>query len=189
MKVNANSLRVGNVIEHKGRLWRITRTMHTQPGKGGAYVQAELKDVVSGTKLNERFRSSEDVEKIRLDQRDFQFLYGSDNDFTFMDQESYEQVVIPRSLLDDEQISFLKDNMEVKIDFHDDKPLGVELPEKVTLTIVETEAVIKGQTAASSYKPAIMDNGLRVMVPPHIESGVRIVVSTLDSSYVERAKD
>lgn len=187
-KTNANSIRVGNVIEHQNKLWRVARTMHTMPGKGGAFVQMELKDVRSGTKLNERFRSSEGVEKVRLDQKDYQYLYAEDDNLTFMDPETYEQIILNKELLGD-QFAFLQDGMKIILESYEGSPIGVELPEMVTLEVVDTEAVVKGQTAASSYKPAMLNNGIRVMIPPFIGTGERIVVKTTDSTYFERAKD
>jgi elongation factor P len=189
MKISGNAVRPGMIIEHQGRLWRAVKIMHTQPGKGGAYLQVELKDIRDGTKLNERFRSAETVERVRLDQRAFQYLYGDGDTFTFMDIETYDQVTLPKEALGDDQIRFLQENMNVTIEFYEDSPITVELPEQVTLRIVEADPVVKGQTAASSYKPALLENGVRVMVPPHIESGTRIVINTADGSYIERAKD
>ena len=152
-------------------------------------MQVELKDVRDGTKLNERFRSGEDVERVRLDQRTYQFLYAEGADtYTFMDNENYEQITLPSEFLG-EQAAFLQENMTVTIESYEGSPIGVTLPDTVVMTIVEADPVVKGQTATSSYKPAVVDNGMRVMVPPHVESGTRIVVNTADSSYVERAKD
>ncbi len=188
MKINGNAIRPGNVIEHKGRLWRAVKIQHTQPGKGGAYLQVELKDIRDGTKLNERFRASEDVERVRLDQRQYQYLYAEGDMLTFMDQDSYEQVSLASDLVG-EPVRFLQDGMVVTIESYEGDPIGVMLPETVTMEVVEADPVVKGQTASSSYKPATLENGVRVMVPPHIEAGTRIVVNTADGSYVERAKD
>lgn len=188
MKINGNAIRPGNVIEHKGRLWQAVKIQHTQPGKGGAYLQVELRDIRDGTKLNERFRSSEDVERVRLDQRDHQYLFGDGETFTFMDTASFEQIELSRAMIGD-QAAFLQDGMTVNVESHDGEPLAVYLPETVVMTIAEADAVVKGQTASSSFKPAVLENGVRVMVPPHIESGTRIVVKPADLSYVERAKD
>jgi len=188
MKIQGNAIRPGNIIEHKDRLWRAVKIQHTQPGKGGAYLQVELKDVRDGTKLNERFRSGEDVEKVRLDQRDFQFLYAEGTDtYTFMDNENFEQITLPSEFLGD-QAAFLQEGMNVTIESYEGSTIGVSLPDTVVMTIVEADPVVKGQTASSSYKPSVLENGMRVMVPPHIESGTRIVVNTADSTYVERAK-
>ncbi|MDH3242300.1 MAG: elongation factor P [Alphaproteobacteria bacterium] len=189
MKINGNAIRPGNVIEHKNRLWVAVKIQHTQPGKGGAYLQVELKDIRDGTKLNERFRSSETVERVRLDQKEYQYLYAEDAGYTFMDSETYEQVTLGRDLVSDEQAAYLQDGMTVTIESYEGEPLSIALPEHVTMTVIEADPVVKGQTAASSYKPAQMDNGTRVMVPPHIETGMRIVVATADGTYVERAKD
>jgi elongation factor P len=187
MKIDGNAIRPGMVIEHKGRLLVATKIQHTQPGKGGAYLQVELKDIRDGTKLNERFRSSETVERVRLYDKEYQFLFADDDNFTFMDTETFEQIEIGRDMIGD-KAAFMQDGMMVTVQSYDDEPLGVSLPETVILRIEETEAVVKGQTAASSYKPAILENGLRVMVPPHVEAGTRIVVNTEDATYRERAK-
>ena len=186
MKINGNAIRPGNVVEHKGGLWRAVRIAHTQPGKGGAYLQVELRNLRDGTKLNERFRASEDVERVRLDQKDYQFLFASDNMYTFMDTESYEQIELNGNLLGD-QAAFLQDGMNVTIESYEDEPIGISLPEHVTLEVSETEPVVKGQTAAASYKPAVLENGVRTSVPPFVGIGDRIVVNTEDASYVRRA--
>ncbi|MCZ6813332.1 MAG: elongation factor P [Alphaproteobacteria bacterium] len=188
MKINGNAIRPGNVIEHKGRLWVAVKTQHTQPGKGGAYLQVELKDIRDGTKLNERFRSSESVERVRLDQKEYQYLYAEEHSYTFMDTETYEQIALSKDMIDDHQAAYLQDGIMVKVESYEGEPLSITLPEHITMTVLEADPVIKGQTAASSYKPAQMDNGSRVMVPPHIETGMRIVVATADGTYVERAK-
>ena len=185
--VNANSLRVGNVVNHQKRLWRVAKTNHTMPGKGGAFIQAELKELQTGSKLNERFRSTEDVDVVRLDQQNMQFLYAEPDSFAFMDAETFEQVSLDKELLG-EQAAFLQDGMTIIVESYEGKALGIELPAQVTLEIMETEGVVKGQTAASSNKPAIMDNGIRVMVPPFLNVGDKIIVRTLDSTYQERAK-
>lgn len=186
MKINGNAVRPGNVIEHKGGLWRAVRIAHTQPGKGGAYLQVELRNLRDGTKLNERFRASEDVERVRLDQKDFQFLFAGDDMYTFMDTETYEQIELNGDLLGD-QAAYLQDGMNVTIESYEGEPIGISLPEHVTLEVSETEPVVKGQTAAASYKPAMLENGLRTSVPPFVGTGDRIVVSTEDGSYVRRA--
>ncbi|WP_417458044.1 elongation factor P [Kordiimonas sp.] len=186
MKIDGNAVRPGNVIEHKGGLWRAIKIAHTQPGKGGAYLQVELKNLVDGTKLNERFRSSEKVERVTLEQKDYQFLYVEGDMYNFMDQDTYEQISISDEDIGEDSV-FLQDGMTVVIELHGEKPLGVKLPEKVTLEVTETEPVVKGQTASSSYKPAILENGLRVGVPPFVSAGDRIVVSTVEREYVSRA--
>ncbi len=189
MKINGNAVRPGMVIEHQNRLWRAVKIQHTQPGKGGAYLQVELKDIRDGTKLNERFRSSETVERVRLDQKEYQFLYADGDMLTFMDNETYEQVTVNSDMVGEDQLPFLQDGMAVVIESHEESPIGVQLPDSVTLEVTEADAVVKGQTASSSYKPAVLENGVRTLVPPHIAAGTRIVVSTADGSYMERAKD
>tara|TARA_B100000674_G_scaffold308135_1_gene255903 strand:- start:85 stop:654 length:570 start_codon:yes stop_codon:yes gene_type:complete len=189
MKINGNSIRPGMVIEHQNRLWRAAKIQHTQPGKGGAYLQVELRDLRNGTKLNERFRSSETVEKAQLEQKEYQFLYSENNTFTFMNNDSFEQITLDVSVISEEQIPFLQESMIVTIESYEDDPIGVQLPDHIILEVVEADAVVKGQTASSSYKPALLENGMRTLVPPHIDSGTRIVVSTVDCSYIERAKD
>ncbi|MCG8493201.1 MAG: elongation factor P [Sneathiellales bacterium] len=186
MKINGNAIRPGNVIEHKGGLWVAVKIQHTQPGKGGAYLQVELKNLRDGTKLNERFRSSETVERARLEQKDHQFLFEDGDLLNFMDTGTYEQVAISKELVGD-KAQFLQDGMQVEIEFYEEEPLNVLLPEHITLEISETEPTVKGQTAASSYKPAILENGMRIMVPPFCSSGEKIVVNTETSEYAKRA--
>lgn len=186
MKINGNQIRPGMVLEYKGNLWRVAKISHTQPGKGGAYTQAEMKDIVNGTKLNERFRSSETVERAALEQRPMQYLYDSGETFCMMDNTTYEQTELPHELLGDHAV-WLQENMEVEVEFHNDKAIGVALPEKITMEITEAEATVKGQTQSSSYKPAVVENGQTVMVPQFINSGEKIVISTDDGTYVERA--
>jgi elongation factor P len=188
MKINGNAIRPGNIIEHKNRLWVAVKTQHTQPGKGGAYLQVELKDIRDGTKLNERFRSSESVERVRLDEKEYQFLYEEGDHITLMDTETFEQVNLNKEILGD-SAPFLKDGMIVTVVSYEGETVGAELPETVVMTIVEAEPVVKGQTASSSYKPAILENGARIMVPPHIGSGTKVVVNTADGTYVERSKE
>ncbi|HLS58414.1 MAG TPA: elongation factor P [Paracoccaceae bacterium] len=185
-KINGNELRPGNVIEHENGLWIVVKTAHVKPGKGGAFAQVELKNVRDGRKLNERFRSADKVERVRLDQKDQQFLYEQDGMLVFMDTETFEQVEIPADILGDRR-PFLQDGMTATVEYYESEPLSVELPEKVTCTVVETEPVVKGQTAANSYKPAILDNGVRITVPPFIGEGEAVVVSTSTLEYVERA--
>lgn len=188
MKVTANQVRVGNVIEHQNKLWRIAKTAHTKPGKGGAFVQMELKELQSGTKLNERFRSTENIEKPMMDQKDMQYLYDEGDMIALMDTTSFEQTSIHKELLG-EATAYLQDGMMLVVEYHESTPVGIELPEDVVLEITETEGVVKGQTAASSNKPATLENGVRTMVPPFLNTGDKIVVKTADGSYVERAKD
>ncbi|WP_286829796.1 MULTISPECIES: elongation factor P [Kordiimonas] len=186
MKIDGNAIRPGNVIEHKGGLWRAVKIAHTQPGKGGAYLQVELKNLRDGTKLNERFRSSEKVDRVSLEQKDYQFLFADGDMYNFMNQESYEQIAISAEDIGDDAV-FLQDGMVVVIEFHEETPLGVSLPDKVTLEVTETEPVVKGQTASSSYKPAILENGLKVGVPPFVNAGDKIIVNTAEREYAGRA--
>ena len=189
MKINGNAIRPGMVIEHQNRLWRAVKTQHTQPGKGGAYLQVELKDIRDGTKLNERFRSSETVERARLDQKPHQYLFADGDMYTFMDSENYEQISLSGDLIGEDQTVYLQEGMIVNIESFEDSPISVQLPDTVVLEVTEADAVVKGQTASSSYKPAKLENGVKTLVPPHITTGTRIVVNTADGSYVERAKD
>ena len=186
MKITGVEIRPGNIIEYEGGIWKVTKIQHTQPGKGGAYMQVEAKNLIDGRKLNNRFRSADTVEKVRLDTKDFQFLYVEGDDLVFMDVETYDQITLPKDLLGGAD-AFLQDGMTVLLEMYDDRPISVQLPEQVEATIVEADAVVKGQTASSSYKPAILDNGVRVMVPPHIESGTRIVVDVYERTYVRKA--
>ena len=186
VKINGNEIKPGVVIEHQGSIWRAVKCNSVKPGKGGAFNQVELRNLLNGSKLNERFRSTEAVERVRLEQKLHQFLFADDDSYNFMDLESYDQIAIARDFIGD-QGQFLQDGMEVQIEFHEEKPIGVELPEQVTLVVSETEPVIKGQTAAGSFKPAVCDNGLRVMVPPFINVGEKIVVQTESSTYLKRS--
>ena len=186
MKINGNEIRPGNVIEHNGGLWVAVKTNAVKPGKGGAYNQVELKNLIDGTKLNERFRAAETVEKVRLEQKDFSYLYEQGDALVFMDLESYEQLELQKDFVGD-RAAFLQDGMTVTVELYDEKPIGVSLPDQVTLKITEADPVVKGQTAASSYKPARMENGVRVMVPPFIEAGESIIVDTNEITYVRRA--
>ena len=186
MKINSVEIRPGNILEYQGGLWRAVKIQHTQPGKGGAYMQVELKNLIDGRKTNERFRSAETVEKVRLDTRDYQFLFAEGDQLTFMDKLNYDQVSLPRDLLG-EAAEFLQDGMDVVMETYDEKPISVQLPDTIEAIIRDTEAVVKGQTASSSYKPAILENGVRVMVPPFINAGTKIVVDTYEREYVRRA--
>ena len=188
MKIQANAIRAGNVIEHDGKQWNVLKTELLLPGKGSAFVQVEMRDVKSGNKTNERFRTSESVEKLMVEEKSCTFLFENGDEFSFMDSETYEQFALSRDVIGD-SAAFVRDGMEVTAELIDGAVAGVRLPPHVVVEVTEADPVIKGQTASSSYKPAIIDNGLRVMVPPHIEAGTRIVVSTQDASYVERAKD
>ena len=188
MKLNGNSIKPGNVIEHKSRLWVAVKTSHVKPGKGGAFAQIELRDIRDGTKLNERFRATESVERVILEESACTYLYSEGNSHILMHGETYDQITISADMIG-EPAAFLQDGMSVTLMSHEGEPISVSLPEQVSVTVTEADAVVKGQTASSSYKPATVDNGERVMVPPHIETGTRIVVKTEDATYVERAKD
>ncbi len=188
MKVNAITLRYGHVIEYGGKLWVVSKAEINQPGKGAAVMQIEMRDIRSDTKTNVRFRTQETLERVRLEQIDATYLYAEGDDYNFMNIETFEQVAVPGTILGD-QAKFLQDGMKVEIESYEGEALNVSLPDQVTFTIVEADPVVKGQTASSSYKPAILDNGARIMVPPFIESGTRVVIKTEDGSYVERAKD
>lgn len=187
MKVNGNQVKPGNVLEHNNTLWVVVKTDHVKPGKGGAFAQIEMKNLINGSKLNERFRATESVEKIRLEQKDFQFLYAQDDMLVFMDNVTYEQLELQKEFVGD-RAAFLQDGMEVTVELHEEKPIGIRLPEQVTLKIAEADPVVKGQTVSSSYKPAVMENGIRVMVPPFINSGESIVVDTTEVTYLRRAE-
>jgi len=186
-KVAGNEVRPGMIIELNGQLWSVVKTQSVKPGKGGAYNQVELKNVVSGGKLNERFRSAETVDEVQLERRDFQYLYTSGDMLTFMDMQNYDQIEIEADFVGD-RTQFLQDGMRVVVQMHDGKPLGISLPQQVVLEVVEADPVTRGQTAASSYKSATLENGLRVQVPPFIEKGTKVIVATDDGSYVKRAE-
>jgi elongation factor P len=188
MKLNGNAVKPGNVIEHNGRLWTAVKVAHVKPGKGGAFAQIELRDIRDGTKLNERFRSSETVERVILDEAECTFLYDEGDHLVFMHSETFEQISIGKDMVGD-RAAYLQDGMIVTMSSHEGDPISVELPDTVVMEVVEADAVVRGQTASSSYKPAVLENGERVMVPPHIETGTRIVVRPEDASYVERAKN
>ncbi|MCC5984470.1 MAG: elongation factor P [Rhodobacteraceae bacterium] len=185
-KINGNEIRPGNVLEHDSGLWVAVKVNHVKPGKGGAFAQVEMKNLRDGRKLNERFRSEDKVERVRLEQKDQQFLYENDDMLVFMDMETFEQLELPADVLG-ERRPFLQDGMTVTIEYYGEEALNVTLPQKVTCTVVETEPVVKGQTAANSYKPAILDNGVRVMVPPFVGTDEAIVVNTETFEYAERA--
>ncbi len=187
MKINGNEIKPGNVIEHKGSLWVAVKTNAVKPGKGGAFNQVELKNLIDGTKHNERFRASETVEKVRLEQKDFQYLYAEGDMLVFMDTSTYDQLELQQEFVGDRS-AFLQDGMAVTVELYEEKPIGINLPDYVTLEIVEADPVVKGQTVSSSYKPAMMDNGVRVMVPPFIDAGEKIVVDTNEITYVRRAE-
>jgi len=185
MKLYASEIRVGMLIEYKNDLWQVLKTQHVKPGKGGAFAQVEMKSVNKNTKLNERFRSSESVEKASLDEIKFNYLYGDETDYYFMDPKSYEQINIKKETIG-EKGKMLTENLEVSISFYNEKPLTVELPNQVTCTIDTTDVALKGQTVSSSYKPATLDNGVNIQVPPFIESGDKIIVDTRTMEYVKK---
>ena len=188
MKVNGNNLKSGMIINHKGGMWKVITTQSVKPGKGGAFAQVEMKNLKDSSKLNERFRSSEVVERLYVENKSFQYSYNDGDAYHFMDTNTYEQISLNKNIIGELDI-FLQDNMIVTIEFIENHPVSIKLPEHITEEVTDTEAVIKGQTAASSFKPAILSNGYKIMVPPHIENGTRIVISTTNFSYVEKAKD
>ena len=188
MKIDGNEIKVGNILEIDNKLWKVLKTQHTQPGKGGAYIQAELKEIKEGTKMNSRFRSSETVERAILDEKKFQYLYEDNQKFIFMDEQTYEQIELGVDLINKEQSNFLVENDKVIIQFYNEKAVGLELPDNITLEVIETEGVVKGQTAASSYKPALLEKNIKTNVPQFIEINDMVVISTSDSSYIEKAK-
>jgi elongation factor P len=187
MKVNGNEIRPGMVIEYQGGLWVAVKSMAVKPGKGPAYNQVELKNLIDGRKLNNRFGSDERVEQARVENKDFQYLYREGDNLVFMDLDSYDQITLNEDFVG-ERSAFLQDGMKVTLEMHDERPIGIQLPGQVTLAIVEADAVVKGQTASSSYKPAKLENGLRVLVPPFISAGEKIVVDTNELTYVRRAE-
>ena len=185
MKITANEIKPGMIIEHKNDLWNVLKTQHVKPGKGGAFNQVELKSVIKGTKLNERFRSSESVEKAEVDEKKFNFLYSDDKNSFFMDKTSFEQISMSNNIIG-EKIRLLKENVEVTISLLDEKPLSIELPKNIDCVVESTDAVVKGQTAASSYKPAKLDNGLTITVPPFIENGDKIIIDSRNLEYIKK---
>ncbi len=188
MKIDGNQVKVGNILEINSKLWKVTKTQHTQPGKGGAYIQVEMKDISSGTKINERFRSSESVERAILEEKKCQFLYFSNEKFFFMDNVNYEQIEIGKDIINEDQTKLLIENDEVIIQFHENSPISLLIPDQVCIEVLQTEAVVKGQTSASSFKPATLERGLKTNVPPFIEVGDRIIISSKDLSYIEKYK-
>ena len=187
MKINGNEIKPGNVILHQDTLWTAVKTDHVKPGKGGAFAQVELKNLLDGRKLNERFRASEKVEKVRLEQKPHTYLYKDGEMLVFMNGETYEQIMLQEEFVGEDRVAYLTDNMDVEVEFYEDKPIGFSLPQYVELEVAETEPVVKGQTAANSYKPAILSNGVRTSVPPFVGTGERLVINTEDGSYVKRA--
>ena len=185
-KINGNEIRPGNVLDHNGGLWVAVKVDHVKPGKGGAFAQVEMRNLRNGSKLNERFRSADKVERVRLEQKDQQFLYETDGMLVFMDNETFEQIELPAEILG-ERRPFLQDGMTIQVEYYDAEALSATLPQKVQCKVVETEPVVKGQTAANSFKPAILDNGIKVMVPPFIAQDEDIIVDTGTMEYSERA--
>ena len=187
MKILGNEIKPGMIIEHKNDLWSVLKAQHVKPGKGGAFNQVELKSVKKGTKLNERFRSSDSVEKAILDEKKFNFLYEDENSCHFMDQTNFEQIAIAKSVLG-EKNKLLKENMEVNVHFYEEQALSVDLPNSIEISIISTDAAIKGQTASSSYKPATLENGINIMVPPFISSEDKILLDTRTLEYIKKVK-
>ena len=185
MKINATEIRVGMILEHKDDLWEVIKTNHVKPGKGGAFAQVEMKSLIKSTKLNERFRSSETVEKASLEEIKYNFLYSDENDFYFMNPISFEQINLNKNLVGDKG-KMLSENLEITINFYNDKPLSISLPNQLTCIIETTDVALKGQTVSSSYKPAILNNGLSIQVPPFIESGDTIIIDTRTMEYVKK---
>ena len=185
MKINANEIRVGMLLEYKDDLWQVLKTQHVKPGKGGAFTQVEMKSFNKNTKLNERFRSSESVEKASVEENNFNYLYEDENNYFFMDPKSFEQVEIKKNIIGDKG-KLLTENLEVSVSFYNENPISVDLPNQVNCKIESTDAALKGQTISSSYKPAILDNGLNIQVPPFIEAGDEIVVDTRNLEYIKK---
>jgi elongation factor P len=187
MKISGNEIKVGMVLEHQNDLWTVTKTQHVKPGKGGAFNQVELKSISRGTKLNERFRSNDSVEKAQLDEKKFNFLYEDEDSCYFMDPSNFEQITIKKNIIG-EKFKFLKENLEVTIHFNEEQALFVDLPNSIECTIKNTDRAIKGQTASSSYKPAILDNGIKIMVPPFINQDDKILLDTRSLEYIKKLK-
>ena len=185
MKINAGEIRVGMLLEYKNDLWQVLKTQHVKPGKGGAFAQVEMKSVGKNTKLNERFRSSESVEKASLDEINFNYLYSDENHYFFMDPKTFEQTEISKDIVG-EKGKLLTENLEVTISFYNNNPISIELPNQVKCKISSTDAALKGQTVSSSYKPAILDNGLKVQVPPFVESEDEIILDTRTLEYIKK---
>lgn len=187
MKIQANTIRPGNVIEHRGKQWAVIKIQLIQPGKGSAFIAVEMRDIATGIKSSERWRTNDSVEKLMVDERQCTFLFTEGEHLNFMDAETYEQFTLAKDVLGD-AAGFLQDGMAVSVDFIEGKPVSVTFPPTVVMTVAEADAVVKGQSASTSFKPAKLENGMRIMVPPHIEAGARVVVNTADGTYVERAK-
>lgn len=187
-KIIASSVRKGNVLEIDGKLCVVLKADNIHPGKGTPVTHLEMRRIADGVKLSERYRTTENVERAYLDERNLQYIFEDDTGYTFMDPESYDQIMVGKDIVGDSAV-YLQEGMICIVMLHEGVPVSIELPQRVTVEIVEADPVVKGQTASSSYKPAVADNGLRVMVPPHIAAGTRVVIMTADGSYVERAKD
>jgi len=185
--ISTNQFKVGMTIRYEGETYRIAEFQHVKPGKGGAFANVEAKNLETGNKLNERFRSEDKVERVTLEQKDFSYLFDNGDSLVFMDDATYEQIELQKDWVGDERIPYLQEGMKVVIEMHEDRPIGLELPEQVTLEVAETEPTVKGQTASSSYKPAKANNGVRIMIPPYMGVGERIVVDTSTGEYVRRA--
>ena len=185
MKINASEIRVGMLLEYKNDLWRCIKSQAVKPGKGGAFNQVELKSITKGTKLNERFRSSETIERATLDERNYQYLYEDGNSLIFMDEKTFEQVNIPSEIIGDDKL-LLKENINAVLEFYDEKPISVSLPKQLEYEILETDAVVKGQTVSSSYKPATIQNNLKIMVPPFIDQGDTVAIDTRTREYIKK---
>jgi elongation factor P len=186
-KIAGNEIRPGFMIEHQGGLWMAVKTQAVKPGKGGAYAQVELKNIINGTKLNERFRSADAVEQIYLEKKDFQFLFAAGDTLTFMDMDTYDQIELQKDFVGD-QAQFLQDGMKVLVQLYEGRPIGIALPQNVILEVTEADAVMRGGTASPSYKGAVLENGMKIQVPPFINAGTKIVVSTEDGTYLRRAE-
>ena len=185
MKINATEIRVGMILEYKDDLWEVLKTNHVKPGKGGAFAQIEMKSLIKNTKLNERFRSSETVEKASIEEEKYNFLYSDENDFYFMNPSTFEQINLSKSIVGDKG-KMLTENLEVTINFYNENPLSILLPNQLTCKIETTDAALKGQTVSSSYKPAVLNNGLNIQVPPFIESGDTVIIDTRTMEYVKK---
>ncbi len=185
MKINAGEIRVGMLLEYKNDLWQVLKTQHVKPGKGGAFAQVEMKSLNKNTKLNERFRSSETVEKASLEEITYNYLYSDENNYFFMDPKTFEQIEINKETIG-EKGKLLMENLEVSVSFYNEKPLSIDLPNQVQCKIEKTDVALKGQTVSSSYKPATLDNGLNIQVPPFIESGDDIIIDTRNLEYVKK---
>ena len=185
MKINAGEIRIGMLLEHKNDLWQVLKTQHVKPGKGGAFAQIEMKSINKNTKLNERFRSSETVEKASLEETNFNYLYEDDQNYFFMEPKTFEQIEIKKNIIG-EKGKLLTENLQVTISFYNDSPISLDLPNQVTCKINTTDAALKGQTVSSSYKPAILENGLNIQVPPFVEPGDRIIIDTRNLEYVKK---